>query len=78
MNLDTDQAYPIECRVLGLIPRESIGAERARSPMPDRISDPVMTLLDSIVIEGCTVLPLPMADRPVYEELDAVLTRLRG
>lgn len=42
------------------------------------ISDAVAALLDQVVIDGFTVLPLPQAERDVYEELNDVLVRLRG
>lgn len=53
-----------------------------RAPAPKatsrEVSDAVVELLRSAVIEGCTLLPLPPADRQVYDEFNEVLVRLRG
>jgi hypothetical protein len=43
-----------------------------------RVSDPVLALLRSVVIVNNTVRPLPKAAPEVYDELNDVLTRLRG
>ncbi len=45
---------------------------------PPRVSQPVLELLRSVVIKSNTVLPLPKAAPEVYDELNDVLTRLRG
>lgn len=43
-----------------------------------RVSSPVLALLRSAVIESNTLRPLPKAEPEVYDELNDVLTRLRG
>jgi hypothetical protein len=46
--------------------------------MSKPISPEVRALLDMAVVNGKAVLPLPMADRPVYDELNEIFVRLRG
>jgi hypothetical protein len=57
-------------------------AQPAVEPAPidlgPRVSPPVLALLRSAVIESNTVRPLPKAEPAVYDELNDVLTRLRG
>jgi hypothetical protein len=48
------------------------------SPTSERISDLVLKLLRAAVVEGSILRPLPPADREIYDELNEVLTRLRG
>lgn len=51
---------------------------RAAKVTSREVSDAVVELLRAAVIEGCTLLPLPPADRQVYDEFNEVLVRLRG
>jgi predicted RNA methylase len=46
--------------------------------MSKQISPEVRALLDMAIVSGKAVLPLPMADRPVYDELNEIFVRLRG
>ena len=53
-------------------------ARPEHAPIGQRVSAPVIALLRSVVIESNTVRPLPKAEPYVYDELNDVLTRLRG
>ena len=46
--------------------------------MSAQISPGVRALLDMAIVERNTVLPLPQADRKIYDELNEVFVRLRG